>query len=133
MKEKDSNELNEETRARGVKRNSENKIAEVTTSKKKRAKKPTAEAPEPDVAQNLFQLPFERTEGYEMRSRLGDAARDVAEKLCKVTLEEVTRAIMKPSGTGTFGLQIKVHFIILPSNQQPSNWTWKLSTDRPWL
>ncbi len=45
MEEKDFNELNEETRARGgVKRNSENKIAEVTTSKKKRTKKPTAEA-----------------------------------------------------------------------------------------
>ncbi len=92
MEEKDSNELNEETRARGVKRTSENKIAEVTTSKKKRAKKPTAEAPEPEIAQNLFQLPFERTEGYETRSRLGDAARDVAEG--KITLVEVTRAIM---------------------------------------
>jgi hypothetical protein len=79
MEEKDSNELNEETRARGVKRTSDTKVAEVTTSKKKRAKKPTAEATEPDIAQNLFQLPFERTEGYEMRSRLGDAARDVTE------------------------------------------------------
>jgi hypothetical protein len=38
MKEKDFNELNEETRARGVKRNSENKIAEVTTSKKSEQK-----------------------------------------------------------------------------------------------
>ncbi len=34
MEGKDFNELNEETRARGVKQNSENKIAEVTTSKK---------------------------------------------------------------------------------------------------
>jgi hypothetical protein len=32
------------------------------------------------------------TEGYEMRSRLGDAARDVTEG--KITLEEVTRAIL---------------------------------------
>ncbi len=47
MEEKDFNELNDETRARGVKRSSEIKIAEVTTSKKKRAKKPPAEAPEP--------------------------------------------------------------------------------------
>ncbi len=70
MEEKDPNEMNEETRARGVKRNSENKIAEVTTSKKKRAKKATAEAPEPDVAQNLFQAPYERTEEDEKRSRL---------------------------------------------------------------
>ncbi len=67
MEEKDFNELNEETGARGVKRNSENKIAEVTTSKKKRTKKPTAEAPEPDVAQNLFQAPYERTEEDEKR------------------------------------------------------------------
>jgi hypothetical protein len=49
MEEKDFIEPNEETRARGVKRNSEIKIAEVTTSKKKRAKKATAEAPEPDA------------------------------------------------------------------------------------
>jgi hypothetical protein len=89
MEEKDFNESNDETPARGVKRTSDTKIAEVTTSKKKRAKEPTAEATEPDIAQNLFQLPFERTEGYEMRARLGDAARDVAEG--KITLEEVTR------------------------------------------
>jgi hypothetical protein len=92
MEEKDFNESNDETRARGVKRTSDTKIAEVTTSKKKRAKKPTAEATEPDIAQNLFQASFERTEGYEMRSRLGDAAHDVAEG--KITLEEVTRAIL---------------------------------------
>jgi hypothetical protein len=47
MEEKDFNELNDETRARGVKRSSEIKIAEVTTSKKNRAKKLPAEAPEP--------------------------------------------------------------------------------------
>jgi hypothetical protein len=47
MEEKDPKEMNEETRARGVKRNSEIKIAEVTTSKKKRAKKATAEAQTP--------------------------------------------------------------------------------------
>jgi hypothetical protein len=79
IEEKDSKELSEETRARGVKRSSEIKIAEVSTGKKKRAKKPTAEATEPNIAQKLFELPFERTEGYEMRSRLGDAACDVAE------------------------------------------------------
>jgi hypothetical protein len=44
MEEKDFSAPNEETRARGVKRNSEIKIAEVTTSKKKRAKKAAAEA-----------------------------------------------------------------------------------------
>jgi hypothetical protein len=91
MEEKDFNELDEETCARGVKRNSENKIAEVTTSKKKRTKKLTAEAPEPDVAQNLFQAPYERTEEDEKRSRLKEAVRDVAEG--NLTLEELTKAI----------------------------------------
>ncbi len=65
MEEKDLNELNEETRARGVKRSSEIKIAEVSTGKKKRAKKPTAEATEPNIAQNLFVPPVERTEEHE--------------------------------------------------------------------
>jgi hypothetical protein len=66
MEEKDLEELNEESRARGVKRSSEIKIAEVLPGKKKQAKKPTAEATEPNIAKNLFELPFERTEAYEM-------------------------------------------------------------------
>jgi hypothetical protein len=92
MEEKDLKELNDETRARGVKRTSDIKMAEVSTGKKKRAKKPTAEATEPNIAQNLFEAPIERSEEYEKRSRLGHAARDVAEG--DITLEEVTRAIM---------------------------------------
>jgi hypothetical protein len=60
MEEKDSNESNEESRARGVKLSSETKIAEVSTGKNKRAKKPTTEATEPKIAQNLFELPFEK-------------------------------------------------------------------------
>ncbi len=79
MEEKDPNELNEDTRTRGVKRNSEIKIAEVTTSKEMRAKKATAEVPEPDVAQNLFQAQYVRTEDDEKRSRLKEAVKDVAE------------------------------------------------------
>jgi hypothetical protein len=59
MEEKDLKELNEETRARGVKRSSEIAIAEVSTGKKKRAKKPKTETTEPNSAQNLFELPFE--------------------------------------------------------------------------
>jgi hypothetical protein len=54
MEEKDFNELNDETRARGFKRTSEIKIAEVSTSKKKRAKKATAETPEPAQVQINF-------------------------------------------------------------------------------
>ncbi len=42
MEEKDFIEPNEETRARGVKQSSDIKIAEVTTSKKKRPKKARA-------------------------------------------------------------------------------------------
>ncbi len=70
MGEKDFNESNDETRARGVKRNSEIKIAEVLTSKKKRAKKATAEAPEPGTLENLFKEQHEWTEEKEKRSRL---------------------------------------------------------------
>ncbi len=60
MKEQDIKELNDETRARGVKRTSDIKIAEVstTTSKKKRAKKTQADATEPAGAQNLFVRPL---------------------------------------------------------------------------
>jgi hypothetical protein len=59
MKEKDFNELNEETRGRGVERSSEIKIAEVSTGKKKRAKKPTAEATtEPNIAQIYLKRPL---------------------------------------------------------------------------
>jgi hypothetical protein len=54
MEEKDSNESNEETRARGVKRSTDIKIAEVSTSKKKRTTKQTAEAPEPEAACGKF-------------------------------------------------------------------------------
>jgi hypothetical protein len=93
MEEKDFIESNEETRARGVKRISEIKIAEVTISKKKRAKKPTAEATEPNIAQNLFEPPYERTQEDEKRPRLKEAARDVAEG--NLTLEELTKAIHK--------------------------------------
>jgi hypothetical protein len=42
MEEKDLKEMNEESRARGVKRSSETKIAEVSTGKKKRVKKPAS-------------------------------------------------------------------------------------------
>ncbi len=74
MEDKDFNESNDETRARGFKRNSEIKIAEVTTSKKKRAKKATAEAPEPDALENLFKEQHVWTEEKEKRSRLKEAA-----------------------------------------------------------
>jgi hypothetical protein len=67
MEEKDFNESNEETRARGVKRASENKIAEVSTSEKKRAKKPPAEAPEPAQAQINLE---EQSEESAKRSRM---------------------------------------------------------------
>jgi hypothetical protein len=102
MKEKDLNELNEETRASGVKRSSEIKVAEVSTGKKKRAKKPTAEATEPNIAQNLFKLPLERTEGYEMRSRLGDATRDVAEEVTRAILDAIRDRNLRLADQGAF-------------------------------
>jgi hypothetical protein len=79
MEEKDFNELNDETRARGVKRTSDTKIAEVSTSKKKRAKKAPAETPEPAQAQNNFKDLEKQSEESAKRSRPNRAARDVAE------------------------------------------------------
>ena len=91
MEEKDFNESNDETRARGVKRTSDTKIAEVSTSEKKRAKKATAEAPEPDALENLFKAQHVWTEEKEKRSRLKEAAKEVAEG--NLTLEDLTKAI----------------------------------------
>ncbi len=130
MEEKDFNESNDETRARGVKRTSDTKIAEVSTGKKKRAKKPIAEATEPKIARNLFELPFERTEAYEMRSRLGDAVRDVAEG--RLTLEEVTKAIQNAVRDYNIRLADRGAFTTLPKSCNTPNWTWRNSTARPW-
>ncbi len=93
MEARENNEVDDETRARGVKQTSDNKIAEVSTSKskKKRAKKAQAEATEPAVERNLFEDSFERSEEREKRSRLADAARDVADG--KITIEELTEAL----------------------------------------
>jgi hypothetical protein len=56
MEARENNEIDDETRARGVKRTSDTKIAEVSTSKSKKwAKKAQAEATEPAVEQNLFE------------------------------------------------------------------------------
>jgi hypothetical protein len=71
MEEKDFNESNDETRARGViKRTSEIKIAELTTSKKKRAKKPPAEAPEPAQVQINFNDEEKQSEESAKRFRM---------------------------------------------------------------
>ncbi len=79
-------------RARGVKRTSDNKIAEVSTSKsKKRTKKAQAEKPEAADAQNLFEDSFKRSDESLKRSRLEKAACDVADD--KITLEELDKAL----------------------------------------
>jgi hypothetical protein len=62
MEEKDFNESNDKTRARGVKRSSDTKIAEVSTSKKKRAKKPPAESSEPAQVENNLNDQEEQSE-----------------------------------------------------------------------
>ncbi len=49
MEEKDLKEINEESRARGVNRSSETKIAEVSTNEKKRPKKAKAAIPAPTI------------------------------------------------------------------------------------
>jgi hypothetical protein len=91
MEEKYVNELNEETLARGNKRASENKIAEVSTSKKKRAKKPPAEAPEPAQVQINFNDEEKQSEESAKRSRMFEAVKDVAEG--KIFIEKLTVAL----------------------------------------
>ncbi len=91
MEEKDFNEPNEETRARGVKRSSEIKIAEVSTSKKKRAKKPTAEATEPAQVESNFNNLKEQSEESVKRDRMFEAVPDVAEG--NISIEELTVAL----------------------------------------
>ncbi len=78
MEEKDFIEPNDETRARGVKRISDNTIAEVKTSKKKRAKKPPAESPEPAQAQINFKDQEEQSEESVKRFRMLEAVNDAA-------------------------------------------------------
>jgi hypothetical protein len=124
MEEKDFNESNEETRVRGVKRASENKIAEVSTSKKKRAKKPLAEAPEPAQAQINFNDEEEQSEESAKRSRMFEAVKDVAGG--NISLQELTVALNnavwqeeRPQEIDVW--HVKVHFIILPKNRQQSN------------
>ena len=91
MEEKDFSAPNEETRARGVKRSSEIKIAEVTTSKKKRSKKPQAESPEPAQAQINFNNLEDQSEESVKRSRMFEAVTDVAEG--NISIEELTVAL----------------------------------------
>ncbi len=57
MAEQEINEVDDEKSARGGKRTSETKVAEVSTSNsKKRAKKALAVTPEPAQAQNIFMI-----------------------------------------------------------------------------
>ncbi len=91
MEEKDFIEPSDETRAHGVKRTSDNKNAEVTTGKKKRAKKPPAESPEPAQAQINFNDQEEQSEESVKRSRMFKAVNDVAEG--DISVEELTVAL----------------------------------------
>jgi hypothetical protein len=91
MEGKDFNESNDERRARGVKRTSENKIAEVSTSKKKRAKKAPAEAPEPAQVQINFNDEEKQSEERAKRSRMFEAVKYVTEG--EISIEELTKAL----------------------------------------
>jgi hypothetical protein len=87
-------EVEDEMRARGGKQTSENKIAEVSTSKSKKRTKKKALADSPDrvEAQNLFEDSFKQSEESSKRLRLiKEAARDVADG--KITLEELNAAL----------------------------------------
>jgi hypothetical protein len=127
MEEKDSIETNVETRARGVKRTSDIKIAEVSTSKKKRAKKAPAVATEPAQAQNNFNDEEKQSEEDAKRSRMFKAVKDVAEG--DISIEELTKALHDAVARKNYDLELKVLFIILPSSQR-TTLIWRHSTDR---
>jgi hypothetical protein len=91
MEKKDFNELNDETRARGVKRTSDTKIAKVSTSKKKRAKKAPAETPEPAQEQINFDDQEKQSEESAKRSGLYRAVKDIADG--EISIEELTKAL----------------------------------------
>jgi hypothetical protein len=112
MEEKDFNELNDETRARGVKRTSDTKIAEVTTSKKKRAKKPPAEAPEPAQVQINFIDEEKQSEESAKRSRMFKAVKDVADG--EISIEELTKALHDAVADRNLRLIVKSAFHNVP-------------------
>jgi esterase/lipase superfamily enzyme len=91
MEEKGFNESNDEMRARGVKRTSDAKIAEVSTSKKKRAKKPPVESPEPAQVQINFNDQEEQSEESAKHFRMFRSVKDVAEG--EISIEELTVAL----------------------------------------
>jgi hypothetical protein len=92
MAEQENNEFDEEKRARGGKQTFESKIAKVSTSKsKKRAKRALAETQEPAQAENNFNNQERHSEVYNRRSRLEEAARDVADGT--ITLEELNKTL----------------------------------------
>ncbi len=65
----------------------------MSTSKKKRAKKTPAEAPEPGQAQNNFNDEEKQSEEDAKRSRMLEAVRDVAEG--NISIEDLTAALSK--------------------------------------
>ncbi len=73
MEETDIIEVNDKMRARGVKRSSETKIAEVSTNKKKRPKKAKAAIPAPTIEDSDKN---EVSEQSEATPRRRSAARD---------------------------------------------------------
>ncbi len=92
MAKQEFNEIDDEKRARGGKRTSETKIAEVSVSKSKNgAKKALAETPEPAQAQNIFNDQERHSEEYNRRLRLDEADKEVADG--KITLEELDDAV----------------------------------------
>jgi hypothetical protein len=93
MAEQENSEVDEEKRARGGKRTFESKspkLAQASKSKR-RAKRALAETPEPAQAENSFYNQERHSEVYNRRSRLEEAARDVADGT--ITLEELDKAL----------------------------------------
>ncbi len=120
MADQENEEVDDKTGARGIKRTSDKKIAEVSTGKsKKRAKKAQADTPGTAEARKLFEESFKRSDESLKRSRLEDAARDVAEG--NITLEELDKALHDAVTERNIRLAGQAAFITLRSSQQPAN------------
>ncbi len=115
MEEKDSIETNEETRARGVKRTSDIKIAEVTTISKSELRRHQRKPQSPPKLKKSNDEEKQSKEDAK-RSRMLEAVKDVAEG--RISIEDLTAALNKVVTKKTLRLAVQGAFYNPP--EEPS-------------
>ncbi len=130
MADQEIKEVEDETRARGGKRTSDNKIAEFSTSKsKKRAKKALANLQGRAEAQKYWKTPLNLL----MRPLSSHASRESPEMwpteiFCWKSWNLLST---RPLPSGTLGYRFKGLFITFRSSRGPPNSLWKGFTVPP--